>query len=199
MFQRQTIHQSELEFINIEDLVPPNHLLRKIDKFIDFNFIYDKVEHLYCADNGRPPVDPVLLFKMLFIGYLFGIRSERRLEQEIQVNVAYRWFLRLGLSGKVPDHSTISRNRQDRFSDTNVYQEIFDGIVLQAIQRGFVDGKTLYTDSTHLKANANKNKFERKLVEKSTRSYLDELDKDIDTERSKNNKKPLKKKPRNYR
>ena len=80
-------------------------------------------------------IDPGLLFKMLFVGYLFGIRSERRLEKEIQVNTAYRWFLGLGLTGKVPDHSTISRNRIDRFEGTGVYQEIFDKIVLQAVDR----------------------------------------------------------------
>ena len=192
MLKRKTSHQSELELVSIEALVPANHLLRKIDKAIDFSFIYDKVEHLYCADNGRPPVDPVMLFKMLFIGYTFGIRSERRLEQEIQVNNAYRWFLDLGLTGKVPDHSTISRNRIDRFAGTGVYQEVFDEIVLQAIERKLVDGKTLYTDSTHLKASANKNKYEKKLVEKSTRSYLEELDADIAAEREAHGRKPLK-------
>jgi len=192
MFKRKATHQSELELVSIETLVPRDHLLRKIDKAIDFSFIYDKVEHLCCADNGRPPIDPVMLFKMLFIGYLFGIRSERRLEKEIQVNNAYRWFLRLGLMGKVPDHSTISRNRIDRFAGTGVYQEIFDEIVLQAMKRKLIDGKTLYTDSTHLKANANKNKHEKKLVEKSTRSYLAELDADIAQERSAHGKKPLK-------
>jgi hypothetical protein len=96
------------------------------------------------------------------------------------------------LTGKVPDHSTISRNRIDRFAGTGVYQEIFDEIVLQAMRRKLIDGKTLYTDSTHLKANANKNKHEKKLVEKSTRTYLEELDADIEREREAHGKKPLK-------
>ena len=192
MFKRKTTHQSELELVSIETLVPRDHLLRKIDKAIDFTFIYDKVEHLYCADNGRPPIDPVMLFKMLLIGYLFGIRSERRLEKEIEVNTAYRWFLGLGLTGKVPDHSVISRNRNERFAGTGVYQEIFDEIVLQAMERKLIDGTTLYTDSTHLKANANKNKYEKRLVEQSTRSYLAELDADITKEREAHGKKPLK-------
>jgi transposase len=183
MLKRKTTHQSELELVSIETLVPRDRLLRKINNAIDFSFIYDKVEHLYCVDNGRPPIDPVMLFKMLFIGYLFGIRSERRLEKEIQVNTASRWFLGLGLTVKVPDHSTISRNRIDRFAGTGVYQEIFDEIVLQAMTRKLIDGKTHYTDSTHLKANANKNKHEKKLVESSTRSYLEELDADIARER----------------
>lgn len=196
MLKRKTTHQSELEFISIEELVPVDNLLRKIDKAIDFSFIYDKVEHLYCADNGRPPVDPVLLFKMLFIGYTFGIRSERQLEEQVNLNVAYRWFLGLGLRGKAPDHSTISRNRIDRFADTGIYQEIFDEIVLQAIGRKLIDGRTLYTDSTHLKANANKNKFEKELVEKSTRGYLEELDEAIEADRAAHEKKPLKPKER---
>lgn len=93
MLKRKTSRQSELEFVSIEELVPSDHLLRKIDKTIDFTFIYDKIEHLYCADNGRPPIDPIVFFKMLFIGYTFGIRSERQLEQEVNLNVAYRWFL----------------------------------------------------------------------------------------------------------
>ena len=90
--------QTAYEFVSIEELVPQNHMLRKIDKYIDFSFILEKVKPYYCEDNGRPSVDPVLLFKMIFLGYFYGIRSERRLEQEIQTNVAYRWFLGLGLT-----------------------------------------------------------------------------------------------------
>ena len=106
--------QNELEFVCIEELVPEDHLLRKVDKHIDFSFITDKVRPLYCENNGRPSIDPVVLFKMMFIGYLFGIRSERQLEKEIRVNVAYRWFLGLNLTDSVPDHSTISWNRRTR-------------------------------------------------------------------------------------
>jgi len=181
-----------MELVNIGTLVPEDHLLRKIDKAIDFTFIYKKVEDLYCKDNGRPPIDPIQLFKMMFLGYLYGIRSERRLEQEVQVNVAYRWFLGLGFRDRVPDHSTISRNRTERFADTNIFQEIFDEIVIQAISKGLIEGKTLYTDSTHLKANANKNRYSKKQVKKSNRRYLDELDAEIEQERIKHGKKPLK-------
>jgi transposase len=194
MLKRKTAHQHELEYVSIETLVPPDHLLRKIDRVIDFGFIYDKVEHLYCQDNGRPPIDPVLLFKMLLIGYLYGVRSERRLEQEICYNVAYRWFLGIGLSGSVPDHSTISRNRNERFAETEIYQEIFDEIVLQAMKQGLIDGTTLYTDSTHLKANANKNKFEKKVVSASVKSYTAELDEAVAKAREAKGKKPLKEK-----
>jgi len=192
MLKERSGIQPEPELICIEEPVPSGHLLRKIDKTIDFSFIHRKVEHLYCAHNGRPPVDPVMLFKMLFIGYLFGIRSERRLEQEIKVNMAYRWFLGPGLRGKVPDHSTISRNRQDRFAGTGVYQEIFDEIVLQTMKRKLVEGKTLYSDSTHLKAGANKNKYEKQPEGKSTRSCLAELDEAVGQDRAEHGKKPLK-------
>ncbi|KEH89408.1 hypothetical protein Z967_09525 [Clostridium novyi A str. 4540] len=185
--------QNQLELVYIENLVPENHILRKIDKYIDFSFIRDLTKDLYCPDNGRPSVEPVVLFKMLFIGYLFGIRSERQLVKEIQVNVAYRWFLGYGLTDKIPSHSTISQNRTKRFSNTNIHQEIFDNIVFQAINRNLVDGKILYTDSTHLKANANKHKFIKKEITKSTKEYFDELENDINKDRINHNKKPLKK------
>jgi transposase len=93
MIKEPTPHQHRLEMVTLEELVPKDHLLRNIDRYIDFPFIRDEVRHLYCENNGRPAVDPVRLFKMLFIGYLFGIRSERQLVRESQVNVAYRWFL----------------------------------------------------------------------------------------------------------
>jgi transposase len=110
--------------VTLEELVPPDHLLRLIDRHIPFNFIRDATAHLYCADNGRPAVDPVQLFKMLFIGYLFGIRSERALVREIQVNVAYRWFLGLGLTDRVIGASTFSQNRRRRFSGSDIEQTI---------------------------------------------------------------------------
>lgn len=108
---RKPDRQSKMEFVSIESLVPEDHLLRKIDATIDFSFIDELCRPYYCADNGRPAVDPTMLFKMLLIGCLFGIRSERRLVEEVKVNVAYRWFLGLGLTDKVPDASVIWQNR----------------------------------------------------------------------------------------
>ena len=186
--------QNKLEIVYIENLVPSNHILRKINKYIDFSFIRDLTKDLYCPNNGRPSIDPVVLFKMLFIGYLFGIRSERQLVKEIEVNVAYRWFLGFGLTDKIPSHSTISQNRTKLFNDTNIYQQIFDNIVFQAINKKLVDGKILYTDSTHLKANANKHKLIKESITKSTKEYFDELEKDINEDRVNHGKKPLKKK-----
>lgn len=181
-----------MEFVCIEELVPKDHLLRKIDKVIDFAFIRGKVKDLYCADNGRPAIDPVVLFKMLFLGYLFGVRSERQLVREIQVNVAYRWFIGYGLSDKIPDASTFSQNRRRRFTESTIYQEIFDEIVLQAMGKKWINGRVLYTDSTHVKASANKNKFKKAQVEASTRSYLEELEAAITTDRKAHGKKALK-------
>jgi transposase len=181
-----------MEFVCIEELVPKDHLLRKIDKVIDFEFIREKVKDLYCADNGRPAVNPVVLFKMLFIGYLFGVRSERQLIREIEVNVAYRWFIGFGLRDKIPDASTFSQNRRRRFTENTIYQEIFDEIVMQAMGKKLISGRFLYTDSTHLKASANKNKHTKKQAKASTRGYLAELEKAVNADRKVHGKKPLK-------
>jgi transposase len=180
-----------MEFVSIEELVPKDHLLRKIDRVIDFEFIREKVKGLYCADNGRPAIDPVVLFKMLFLGYLYGVRSERQLVREIQVNVAYRWFIGFGLTDKIADASTFSQNRRRRFRESTVYQEIFDGIVEQAFHRRLISGRVFYSDSTHLKASANKNKFKKEQIVESTRGYLAELEAAIDADRKAHGKKPL--------
>lgn len=183
--------QSSLEFVCIDELVPQDHLLRKIDSKVDFNFIHDLVKDLYCQDNGRPALDPTLMFKLIFIGYLFGIRSERQLIREVQVNIAYRWFLGLSLTDNIPDASTLSQNRRRRFNESDVYQQIFDEIVIQAVKKKLVSGKNLYTDSTHLKASASKNKHVKAQVEESRRDYLEALDKAIELDREAHGKKSL--------
>src|SRR6202789_4670503 len=149
MLRKPSPQQTAFEMVSLEGLVPKDHLLRKIDAVIDFSFIHDRVAGLYCPDNGRPPLDPTLMFKALFIGYLFGVRSERQLMREIEVNVAYRCFLGLKLRDKVPDASTLSQNRRRRFAESTIYQESFDEIVLLVVNNGLASGKVLYTDSTH--------------------------------------------------
>jgi transposase len=196
MLKKPAPEQTALEIVTLDGLVPKDHLLRKIDAVIDFSFIHDRVAGLYCADNGRPALDPTLMFKALFIGYLFGVRSERQLVREIEVNVAYRWFLRLKLTDPVFDASTLSQNRRRRFKDASVAQDIFDAIVEQAIRHGLVDGTVLYTDSTHLKANANKGKYDLQMLQKSRADYWDELDRSIEAERAAHGQKPLKEKER---
>lgn len=191
MLKNRPQTQSELEFVCIDQLVPSDHLLRKIDKHIDFGFIHDLVKPLYCENNGRPALDPTLMFKLLFLGYLFGVRSERQLIRDTQVNVAYRWFLGLNLTDNIPDASTLSQNRIRRFNDSEVYQQIFDEIVLQAMRKKLVSGHTLYTDSTHLKANANKNKHIKVRATTERKAYMDELDRAIEEDRLAHGKKPL--------
>lgn len=192
MLKKPSLPQTALEIVTLDGLVPADHLLRKIEAVIDFSFIHDLVAGLYCPDNGRPPLDPTLMFKALFLGYLFGIRSERQLVREIEVNVAYRWFLGLRLTDAVFDASTLSQNRRRRYQDSTVAQAIFDRIVEQAIAHGLVDGTVLYTDSTHLKANANKNRYDKVVVAKSRADYWDDLDAAIDEDRSAHGKKPMK-------
>ena len=191
MVKRDQEVEHSMEFVCIDNLVPEDHILRQVEKHIDFSFVRERMEPLYCLNNGRPAIDPVVLFKMLFIGYFFGIRSERQLIKEIQVNVAYRWFLGYGLQSKIPHSSTISQNRRRRFNGSDVFREMFDDVVLLALKKGYIEGKTLFTDSTHLKANANKNKFNKKVVSKNTKSYLEDLEKSINSDREDHGKKPL--------
>jgi transposase len=192
MLKQPEVPQQEMELVTIESLVPDDHLLRKIDRAIDLEFIRERVRHLYCEDNGRPALDPVVLFKLLFIGYLFGIRSERQLMREVQCNAAYRWYLRLRLTDKVPDASTLSQNRRRRFRDSDIYQRLFDEVVELAMKRGLVEGKVLYTDATHLKANANKNKFDVVRVEVKPQEYLAQLEQAIEEDRAAEGKRELK-------
>jgi len=192
MLKGAELEQQELELVSIEVLVPEQHLLRKVNQTVDFSFIRDRVKHLYCEDNGRPALDPVVLFKLLLLGYLYGVRSERQLMREVEVNVAYRWFLGLKLRDKVPDASTLSQNRRRRFAESTIYQEIFDEIVLLAVNKGLASGTVLYTDSTHLKANANKNKFDLGQVAVKPQAYLSALDQAVTEDRQAHGKKPLK-------
>ena len=195
MLKKPEVQQQALEMVSIESLVPEKHLLRKIDRVVDFSFIHERVKHLYCDNNGRPALEPVVLFKLLLLGYLYGVRSERQLMREVEVNVAYRWFLGLRLRDKVPDASTLSQNRRRRFSESTIYQEIFDQIVELAMQQGLASGTVLYTDSTHLKASANKNKFDLVEVAVKPSQYLAALDAAVTEDRAAHGKAPLKDKP----
>ena len=139
--EKTGVKQSSYEVVFLEELVPKNHLLRRISAAVDFGFIHDLCIPLYSPDNGRPAIEPEVLFKMLFIGYLYGIKSETRLAEEIACNVAYRWFLGLGLQDKVPNHATISINRVRRFRDNNIAEQIFDEILRQAQAAGLEIGR----------------------------------------------------------
>lgn len=175
MLKRTNGHQMKMFFGTIEDLMPEDHFLRDLDELVDFSFVYERVESLY-SNTGRPSIDPVLLIKMLLIGYLYGIDSERKLEKEIQVNIAYRWFLGLELEDAVPDHSTISQIRRRKWNDSNVFQEIFDEIVRKCMDAGLVSGKVLLTDSTHIRANVRNDKSEIIEVPDTPSEYMKKLD-----------------------
>ena len=147
MIGKENLQPKLFETVNIENLVPQNHILRKIKQVIDFSYINKISSEYYCSDNGRPSIPPIVLFKFIFIGYLFGIRSERRIFEEVEVNIAYRWFLGYELTDKIPHFSFISKNRQRRFKDSKIFEDIFNNILAQAIQHNLVSGKVIFTDS----------------------------------------------------
>ena len=182
--------QSEILMTTMEELVPQDSLFRKIDKYIDFTFIYDEVKNLYCKDNGRPSIDPVVLFKIVFIQALDGLKSMRQTCKKIKVDAEYRWFLGIPFGKDTPHFSTFGKNYERRFKDSDIFEKIFINIVNQAIKYNLVDGKTFYTDSTHKKANANKNKYDDCIIQniKERRKWLEE---EINEERIKQGKKPF--------
>jgi transposase len=188
MLSKKEYIQNELIMYTMEDLVPEDSLYRKIDKHIDFKFIYDEVKDLYSEDNGRPSIDPIVLFKLVFIEALDGIKSMRKTCEKIKVDAEYRWFLSIPFGYETPHFSTFSKNYERRFKGTDIFEKIFINIVEQAIKFGLVKGETFFTDSTHKKANANKNKFneEIKQVAKKRRQWLEE---EINEERKKQEKK----------
>lgn len=184
--------RTQVESINLEDLVPKDHLLRKVDQAIDFNFIYDEVAELY-SDLGRPSIDPVVLIKIVLIQYLFGIPSMRQTIKEIQVNIAYRWFIGYSIGEPVPHFSTFSKNYERRFSKTDLFAKIFTKILEIAESEGLIAPEQIYIDSTHIKASANKKKHEKVDVKVEAKKYQEQLDKEIDADRQSHDKKPLKK------
>ena len=137
-------------------------MLRKIDKAINWNFIYDLVMDKYCHDNGRPSLDPVILIKLVFIQYLYGIKSMRQTIKEIEVNVAYRWFLGLDMLDPVPHFSTFGKNYTRRFKDTDLFEQIFSHILEQCMKFHLIDTSVIFIDSTHVKACANSRKKNKK-------------------------------------
>lgn len=177
MLNRNENRQMKMCLVTLDELMPQEHFLRDLDRCVDFNFIYDKVEALY-SNTGRLSVDPVMLIKMMLIGYLYGIESERRLEQEVRVNIAYRWFLGIELDEPVPDHSTISQLRRRKFSGTTIFQDIFDEIVRKCMEEGLVTGKLLLTDSTHIRANARNDLREVIEVPDTPSEYMQKLDRE---------------------
>ena len=183
--------QSEILMTTMEEIVPEDSLFRKIDKYIDFTFIYDKVKYLYCENNGRPSIDPVVLFKIVFIQALDGIKSMRQTCKKIKVDAEYRWFLGIPFGQDTPHFSTFSKNYERRFKDTDLFEVIFKKILAQATLNGFIDSSNIFIDSTHIKASANKNKYNKIEIDMQAKKYQDLLDKEINEDRLKHGKKTL--------
>ena len=190
--RKENFRDDEINVI-LDGLVPENHLVRKIENAIDFSFIYDKVKDLY-SPLGAPSIDPVVLIKIVLIQYLFGIPSMRQTIREIEVNVAYRWFLGYSLTEKIPHFSTFNKNYERRFKNTDLFGSIFKEILARATKCGFVDSSNIYIDSTHIKANANTHKYRNEVIEESARVYEKSLKEEINKDRELHNKKPLKEK-----
>ena len=153
--------------------------------------IIELVEHLYCEDNGRPAVDPVVLVKMVLIQHLFGIKSLRQTVKEIDMNIAYRWFLGFDLTTRVPHFATVSYAFAKRFP-SEVFEHIFAWILEEAVAKGYIDARTIFIDATHIKANANKNKNRKIMAQKTARVYDEQLREEINQDRMEHGKKPLK-------
>ncbi|USB35141.1 IS1182 family transposase [Paenibacillus sp. YPG26] len=180
----------------LDDLVPKDHLVRKLENAIDFSFIYELVQDKYSAVTGRPSVDPVVLIKIVLIQYLFGIRSMRQTIREIETNVAYRWFIGYDFTQPIPHFTTFGKNYVRRFKDTDIFESIFARILEEALGHGFVEPDVLFMDATHVKANANKNKYEKTMVQEQSKKYQEQLDKEINEDRIQHGKKPFGKKPK---
>lgn len=194
-YTRDHRDQVEMVLVPIEKLVPDDHILRDIDQAISFDFIYDLVTDTYSELQGRPSIDPVVLVKIILLQHLFGIRSMRQTIKEIQVNMAYRWFLGFTISQEVPHFSTFGKNYGRRFKGTTLFEDIFSRILEEAVTCGFVDAETVFIDATHIKANANKNKYAKEVITIQAKYYQEELEKEIDEDRLERARKILKKKP----
>ena len=191
MMGQQATAQNELFYeFNLEQHIPSNHLLRQIDTFLDFGHIRQHL-HSFYSHTGRPSVDPELMIRMLVVGYCYGIRSERRLCEEINFNLAYRWFCRLGLEDEIPDHSTFSKNRHGRFRESDVFRFVFDAVVQRCMQQGLVKGEGFAIDASLVKADVCRQRAIRgtevidwgptEKQSRPVREYLDSLDAELIT------------------
>lgn len=168
--------QLKLHMVTIEDLVPADHFLRKLAAVLDLSFVYEETAHMYCRRYGRPPIDPVVLVKYLLVGYLYGIPSERQIEERISDSIAMRWYLGIDLDERVPDHSTIAQLRRRKPSFRKVFRRLFETVVQQCIELGLASGRLTATDSTHGKANASRKSEYMVDMPEAPGVYWDRLD-----------------------
>ena len=168
--------QLAVHMVTIEDLVPKEHFLRRLEEALDLSFVYEETAQLYSRRYGRPPIDPVVLVKYLLVGFLYGIPSERQIEQRIETDVALRWYLGLDLFDRVPDHSTISQLRRRKPSFRKVFRMLFENVVRQCVAKGLASGRLVGTDSTHVKANASQGSEVRVELGEEPGVYWERLD-----------------------
>jgi len=169
-------------YFRLEDQVPETHLLRLIEKHISFAFVREQLKDRY-SETGRPSIDPELLLRILLIGYLYDISSERKLVEELRMHLAWRWFTGLGFDQEIPHHSTFSKNRHGRFHESRVFEQLFEQIVARCLEVGLVRGDNLSVDGSFVEANANKESripreqlAEAAQVKLTVRQYLVELE-----------------------
>ena len=182
----QAVGQQDRLFyeFNLEDRVPSNHLLRRIDAVLDLSWLRAELSPFY-SHTGCPSIDPELMIRMLLVGYCHSIRSERRLCQEVELNLAYRWFCRLGLEDKVPDHSTFSVNRHGRFRDSDILRSVFESVVRRCMESGLVGGEGFAVDASVIEADASRfarvegaeiDWSEEQLSRRAIKEYVDALE-----------------------
>ena len=190
MLSKESRKTNQLELVSLEDIIPADHFLRKIENAVDFIKIYDFVENLYCLDNGRPSIDPVALFKMVIIQHLYGLPSLRRTAEEVKLNMAYRWFLGYTLNEPTPHFSTISYNFKHRFTPETI-DTIFYWILEEIAKAGYLSLEAVFIDSTHIKASANMKKTIKKALPKATKIYEKQLLQEINEDREKPQQKAI--------
>ena len=176
--------ESLFYYFRLEDQIPEDHLLRLIDQYVDLSFVRERLKPFY-SSTGRPSIDPEVLLRLLLIGYLYGITSERRLLEEVKMHLAYRWFTRLDFGAEIPDHSTFSKNRHGRFRQSAIFREVFEEIVCRCLKEGLVEGKNLAVDGTMIKADASRESRVPRdqlkaaaQIAKTAAEYLTELEQD---------------------
>src|SRR4030081_643365 len=158
MLGRQESGQGQFFYsFDLDKVVPPDHLVRQIDGLLDLSWVHNELSPSY-SHPGRPSIDPVLMIRMLIVGYVFALRSERRLCAEVQVNLAYRWFCKLGIEDKIPDRSVFCPARRERFSESDALRRVFEGVVAMCISAVLVGGESFSLDASLIKADVDKTK-----------------------------------------
>jgi transposase len=182
MMGQHTRSESLFYYFRLEDQVPENHLLRLIDRYVSFQFVREKLRDSY-SEIGRPSIDPEVLLRIMLIGYLYGVTSERKLVEELGMHLAWRWFTGLGFDQEIPHHSTFSKNRHGRFHESNVFRELFEEVVRRCTEVGLIEGDHLSIDGSFIEANASTlSRIPREQLEevahvkRNVREYLADLE-----------------------